>query len=62
MFDDLLRLRNALERGAEDLATARVLVDAALRQLQDRLEEFLVKHGQAIPAPRPQPPARSAAS
>jgi hypothetical protein len=41
MFDNLRQLHNALKRAAEDLATARVLIDAALRHLQDRLEEFL---------------------
>jgi hypothetical protein len=43
MFDNLRQPRNALERAAGDLAAARVLVDAALRQVQDRLEEFLAK-------------------
>jgi hypothetical protein len=43
MFDNLRQLHNALERAAEDLATARVLIDFALRQVQDRLEEFLAK-------------------
>jgi hypothetical protein len=37
MSDDLRRLSNALERAGEDLATARVLVDTALRQLQTLL-------------------------
>jgi hypothetical protein len=43
MRDDLRRLQNALVRAAEDLVTARVLVDAALRQLQDKVEHFLVQ-------------------
>jgi hypothetical protein len=41
MRDDLLRLTNALERAREDLANARVLVDAALRQLEDQVAACL---------------------
>ena len=43
MRDDLLRLTNALERAREDLANARVLVDAALRQLEDQVEACLAE-------------------
>jgi hypothetical protein len=41
MLDSLRRLKNALERATEDLAAARVLVDAALRQLEDQITEFV---------------------
>jgi hypothetical protein len=49
MSDDLRRLSNALERAGEDLATARVVVDTALRQLQDQIEEFLTKASELEP-------------
>jgi hypothetical protein len=40
MRDDLLRLTNALERAREDLANARVLVDGALRRVEDQVQDF----------------------
>jgi hypothetical protein len=45
----LRRLSNALKRASEDLVKARVLVDAALRQLEDQVEDCLahVEKGEA---------------
>jgi hypothetical protein len=43
MRTELLRLTNVLERAREDLANARVLVDAALRQLEDQVEACLAE-------------------
>jgi hypothetical protein len=43
MREDLLRLTNALERAREDLANARVLVDAALRRVEDQVQDFRLR-------------------
>jgi hypothetical protein len=50
MFDDLRRLNNALERASEDLAASRVLVDTALRQIEDLIAEALAvaPHGEEV--------------
>jgi hypothetical protein len=40
MSDDLRQLVNILERALEDLANARVLVDGALRRVEDQVQDF----------------------
>jgi hypothetical protein len=43
MSDDLRRLVNTLERATEDLANARVLLDAALRRVEDQVQDFRLR-------------------
>jgi hypothetical protein len=53
MSDDLLRMTDALMRAVEDLANARVLLDGALRQLEDRVEACFAAAREEETAARP---------
>ena len=51
MSEDLRRLFNALQRAVDDLANARVLVDNALRQVEDQVQEFQLRKRPQRPSP-----------